>query len=363
MEFKTKMRQVIKVINFSGYYRRGRRLPLLIIILTSSAKVFGQVTVYSQNFGTGNSFPAGWSGTTWTINNSSNSTGYPGASGGSNAAFINSSASGTLTFSNNLSTIGYSNITVIWGARLFTGFPGTTVFQWSPDGTNWNTQAFTNVASNTTWALINGGTAVTLPASAAASNLSFRLVITGAGTGSNTSYRIDDFVVEGCQTPTAYTVTGGGSYCSGGTVPVVGGSNSETGVNYQLKINGVNTGSPIAGTGSAISFGNQATSGTYTIEATRTNGGCVNTMTGSVVVSAFPIPGASVSSKTNITCFGANDGAITVSASSGTSPYTFSVDGTNFFAQTSPNTRVFTGLLPNIPYQIKVKDNNGCISK
>ncbi|RYY34178.1 MAG: hypothetical protein EOP46_14285, partial [Sphingobacteriaceae bacterium] len=59
--------------------------------------------------------------------------------------------------------------------------------------------------------------------------------------------------------PTAYNVTGGGAYCSSGSGVVVGLSNSQTGINYQLQNNNVNTGTAIAGTGAAISFGNQIT--------------------------------------------------------------------------------------------------------
>ncbi|MEQ9406013.1 MAG: hypothetical protein RIM99_20650, partial [Cyclobacteriaceae bacterium] len=45
--------------------------------------------------------------------------------------------------------------------------------------------------------------------------------------------------------PTAYSVTGGGNYCSGtGGVPV-SLSDTQTGVNYQLKRNGVNVGSAV----------------------------------------------------------------------------------------------------------------------
>ena len=65
--------------------------------------------------------------------------------------------------------------------------------------------------------------------------------------------------------PTAYSVTGGGSYCSGGIGVVIGLSNSQTGVNYQLQRNGVNTGAPVAGTGAALNFGNQTVAGTYTV--------------------------------------------------------------------------------------------------
>jgi hypothetical protein len=85
-----------------------------------------------------------------------------------------------------------------------------------------------------------------------------------------------------CTAPTAYSVTGGGSYCSGGSGVAVGLANSEIGVNYQLQVGAANTGSPVAGTGAAISFGNQTTAGNYTVVATR--GACTTTMTGSVAV-------------------------------------------------------------------------------
>ena len=92
--------------------------------------------------------------------------------------------------------------------------------------------------------------------------------------------------------PTAYSVTGGGSYCAGGTGVAVGLSNSETGVNYQLKKDGSNVGSAVAGSGSALSFGNQTDAGSYTVEATTTTGGCVATMSGSATVSINALPTA-----------------------------------------------------------------------
>jgi len=105
------------------------------------------------------------------------------------------------------------------------------------------------------------------------------------------NFRIDDVIVKGyvtCLQPTAYNVTGGGAICVGTAGTVVGLSNSQVGINYQLKVNGSNIGSPVAGTGAAISFGNQNTIGTYTVEATNTNGTCneLVAMTGSVSISA-----------------------------------------------------------------------------
>ena len=94
--------------------------------------------------------------------------------------------------------------------------------------------------------------------------------------------------------PTAYNVTGGGSYCAGSGVQV-GLSDSETDVDYQLKVGSANTGSPVAGDGSAINFENQTTEGTYTVFATNTSTGCTNNMAVSVDVIIKPLPEAAIS--------------------------------------------------------------------
>ncbi|MFZ4633963.1 MAG: beta strand repeat-containing protein, partial [Saprospiraceae bacterium] len=90
--------------------------------------------------------------------------------------------------------------------------------------------------------------------------------------------------------PTAFAVTGGGSYCAPGVGVPVGLSGSVNGVSYQLRLNGVNTGSPVAGTGSAIAFGNQTLSGNYTVVATSASTNCSANMTGTAVVTAFSSP-------------------------------------------------------------------------
>lgn len=114
--------------------------------------------------------------------------------------------------------------------------------------------------------------------------------------------------------PTAYTVTGSGSYCSGGTGLPVGLSSSQTGVNYQLQANAVNTGSPIAGTGSAISFGNQTSAGTYTVIATNATTSCTNNMTGNAVITISTTPVAFIASGTTAICSGSST-TITLSGS------------------------------------------------
>jgi hypothetical protein len=102
--------------------------------------------------------------------------------------------------------------------------------------------------------------------------------------------------VVACTPPTAYSVTGGGTYCSGGAGVAIGLANSETGVSYQLyRSNGgspLAIGSPASGTtGSAIDFGTQQyVEDTYTVVASRSPGACTASMNGSAVVTVLPSP-------------------------------------------------------------------------
>lgn len=94
--------------------------------------------------------------------------------------------------------------------------------------------------------------------------------------------------------PDLFTVTGGGSYCAGGAGVPVGLSGSQLGVSYQLQIGGINTGMPVAGTGAAISFGNQTAAGPYTVIATLLSTSCSATMTGNSTVTIVPLPATSL---------------------------------------------------------------------
>lgn len=138
--------------------------------------------------------------------------------------------------------------------------------------------------------------------------------------------------------PNPYTVTGGGSYCAGESGVLVGLSESEVGVNYQLLMDGTPVGSAVAGTGSAISFGSQAAAGTYTIVGTRNNGGCTTNMTGSAVVSTVVLanPGNTLS---------------TANPACANTPFTLSVQnpGTNvsYQWQTSPDGSSWSDIATN----------------
>ena len=146
-------------------------------------------------------------------------------------------------------------------------------------GITTGTPAVTNLSTNITGLSIANGT-----------NFTMRWTVTDAS-GSDNPIAVDNFSMTSCVTPTTYSVTGTGSYCSGGSGVAVGLSNSQTGVTYQLYNGAATVGSAVSGsTGSPISFGSQTTAATYTVVATRTTGGCTANMSGSAVVTINSLP-------------------------------------------------------------------------
>ena len=92
--------------------------------------------------------------------------------------------------------------------------------------------------------------------------------------------------------PAAYTVTGGGNYCAGGTGLHVNTSGSATGIKYQLYDGGTMVGSAVSGTGFALDLGAQTAAGTYTVVATNNTTMCTNNMVGSSTIVVDPLPTA-----------------------------------------------------------------------
>jgi gliding motility-associated-like protein len=243
------------------------------------------------------------SGVNYQLQLNSVNTGSPVAGTGSSISFGNQTAAGTFTIVATNSTTFCSN--------TMTGNVTVTI---NPLPTSYNITGG--------GAYCNGGSGVVVGLDNSQSGVYYQLqlnsVNTGspvAGTGSAISFgnqtaagtytivatntttfcsntMTGNVLVSINSLPAVYNVTGGGSYCNGGSGVVVGLDNSQSGVNYQLELNSVNTGSPVAGTGSAISFGNQTAAGTFTIVATNTTTFCSNTMTGNVTVSINPLPTA-----------------------------------------------------------------------
>ena len=140
-------------------------------------------------------------------------------------------------------------------------------------------------------------------------------------TGAPASFTI---TIDNISAPVAYAMTGGGTFCFGGSGVAVGLANSTFGINYQLKLAGSNVGSPVAGTGSAISFGLKTTTGTYTVEGTNTSTGCTNVMTGNAVVATSPVPDVTTPSNKSL-CNGATQAAIPLTGSLAGTVYSWAV--------------------------------------
>src|SRR5207249_1302159 len=136
----------------------------------------------------------------------------------------------------------------------------------------------------------------------------------------------------GCTTTQPVTITQpasalGSSISSQTNVACFGGSTGSVTVAgsggtgpYSYAIDGVTFG--ISGT-----FNNLA-AGPYTVTDKDANG-CTTTQPVTITQPASAL-GSSISSQTNVGCFGSSTGSVTVAGSGGTGPYTYSIDGTNF---------------------------------
>ncbi|PYL27110.1 MAG: hypothetical protein DMF45_13135 [Verrucomicrobia bacterium] len=97
---------------------------------------------------------------------------------------------------------------------------------------------------------------------------------------------------------------------------------------------------------------NNLAAGPYTVTVKDANG-CTTTQPVTITQPASAL-GSSISSQTNVGCFGGSTGSVTVAGSGGTGPYTYSIDGTNF-----GNSGTFSSLAAG-SYTVTVKDANGC---
>lgn len=177
-----------------------------------SNKGFAQnVAIYYQNFDTipQGIVPAGWSigipnmnSLGWYADSTNFSTSaYTNASGSQNLVLKNSDSSGLYELSlPTISTIGDSNISIIWGSRVSSNFLAsgsslpTLIFS-IDNGTNWDTLAYTENPANSIWALVNNGTHINFPAKANnKSSLDVKLLVNIVN-NANGTYRIDDMQI------------------------------------------------------------------------------------------------------------------------------------------------------------------------
>ena len=197
-----------------------------------------------------------------------------------------------------VNTTGMTSLTLTWNNYLdwySSSYNYSAYVQTSTDGVTWH---------NTTWVLspvtvdLGPGLQTLVISNSDVGSATFRVAFTVIGLtfGMNAWYIDNVHLVSNCIAPTTtYSVTGGGCNSSD-----IGLSNSQTGVSYQLYNGATAVGSPVAGTGSTISFGTQSTAGTYTVQTTATGGYCVATMTGSATIfTAVPSQPSTITGATN----------------------------------------------------------------
>lgn len=89
------------------------------------------------------------------------------------------------------------------------------------------------------------------------------------------------------------TLNGGGAYCEGGAGIPVSIAGSQLNVFYQLTRDGQPVGSPMAGTGAAMNFGNQTVAGEYRVQtltsAAATAAACLESNAVSVYITPLPV--------------------------------------------------------------------------
>ena len=92
--------------------------------------------------------------------------------------------------------------------------------------------------------------------------------------------------------------------------------------------------------------------GTYVITVKDAND-CIEKVNVTITQPSSPLS-AVLSAQTNITCYGNNNGSLTIAATNGTAPYTYSIDGSTFQVSNTFNS------LNAGSYTITVKDANNC---
>jgi hypothetical protein len=269
--------------------------------LPASIPVTGGGTTCLGGSGVAVGLAASATGVNYQLYLGASTVGSPVAGAGTSISFGLLTTAGTYTVTGTNATTGCTN--AMTGSAVISNYAALTTY--AVTGTGSYCAGGTGVAvglagssSGVSYQLFRGASATGSPVAGTGAGLAFGLQ-TSAGTytvvGTNTvttctGNMTGSAVVSIDPLPTAFALTGGGGYCAGGTGVLIGVANSQSGVNYQL-YNGASTvGTPVTGTGAAISFGLQTAAGTYTVVATNTTTSCVNNMTGSTTVTVNPLP-------------------------------------------------------------------------
>ena len=280
-------------------------LPALLITFVSHA----QIATYTGSGGTSTATVGVANETVTSLMTAGFGANTPCGSGGLSGITVNTiwttySISGPRVYFKITPNTGYqinvTNVTV--GIRRSGTGPVNTRLAYSLDnGTTWSDDGTDHAAStggcNSSTTSSWGSAGATLPTGVTSTTNGVIIALFPYAPGASAgTYQVNTIVVNGsvtvaCTAPTAFAVTGGGSFCSGSAGVAVGLANSQTGVNYQLYNGSTAVGSPVAGTGSPISFGTLTTAGTYTVSGS-SGASCSTGMTGSATIVVNPVPAA-----------------------------------------------------------------------
>jgi hypothetical protein len=225
---------------------------------------------------------------------------FASGTGTFNTSTLASAGSTTVTITSIANASGCVSPVVSGGARTFTVLTGPAAITGTTNNCVGTTTTLADATGGGVWssslpsiATVGSATGVVSALTTGTTTISYTI---GSGCAATVSFIVTS-------PATTFTITGGGSYCAGGTGVLVGLNGSTTGVTYTL-FNGATPISPtVAGTNSPISFGLQIASGTYTIGA-NVGLACGATMLGSVVVSVNPLPTQFAMTGGGLYCFG-----------------------------------------------------------
>lgn len=159
----------------------------------------------------------------------------------------------------------------------------------------------------------------------------------------NACYEIsDEALLHVNPLPQVFFVYGGGEICENTTGLDIYLNDSEAGVNYELIRDDELTVAVREGTGEEINFGSYAIQGTYTVRAVNATTACINTMSGSAVISVIPAPESYDLVSTGVFCEGST--------------------GTTIFLQSSEVGVVYALLLNGNPLGYQLEGTGGMLS-
>lgn len=247
--------------------------------------------------------------------------------------------------SSGTATITYTAGTCVMTQIVSVNAQPTAITGTTPICTN-NSATYTDAVAGGTWASSNTTVASVVSGTGVVSALS-------AGT-TNITYSIGGCIATKVLTvntsPTAFTVTGGGGVCAGGTGVNIGLSGSETALISYVLYNGASPVTTVNGTSAAFNFGTYNTAGTYTVLATNPVNSCTTAMNGSAIITITPPVVPSVSIASSIApgaCAGATGTYTATPVNGGSSPtYSWSVNGVSVGVTT--NTYTYTPAIGDV---------------